>query len=309
MENITTDSSSSRDIKIVPVSHTTKNIGRFAVAAVAIMIAVLNFGGGSIFHIVSTFLIVAFSFYHGALRYDWKRMTLFLLLVFGISWSYETLSILTGFPFGHYYYTDRLGDLRVWLVPVMIMPAYFAMGYLSWAIASILLDKRDAAVRGNQVILLPVLSSFVMVAWDMTMDPYNSTIGELWVWQNGGAYFGVPFVNFFGWYLCVFTFYMIFALMLRAKNYTASNTVIFDRQYWLLPILMYLTRTIQYVITPFTIPNMEVTSNDGHVWWTSDILRSLLLVAIFTMIFIGFYAIVRVVRSKDLIPGNRSSSS
>jgi uncharacterized membrane protein len=43
----------------------------------------------------------------------------FFFLTFVISWSYETSSMLTGFPFGHYVYTDKLGP-KLWLVPLLI---------------------------------------------------------------------------------------------------------------------------------------------------------------------------------------------
>ncbi len=154
---------------------------------------------------VTIALIFVFSFYHGILLYGWAKMLFFVGAISVISWSYESLSILTGFPFGNYDYTDLLLP-KLGLVPVLIMPAYFSMGYLFWVIASILLDKRDSSVKGLDVLLLPIISSFIMVMWDICMDPYNSTITQYWVWYDGGAYFGVPLVNYLGWYLCVFTF-------------------------------------------------------------------------------------------------------
>jgi hypothetical protein len=46
------------------------------------------------------------------------------------------LDILTGFPFGHYVYTDKLGP-KLWLVPLLIMPAYFSMGYIAWTLGHV----------------------------------------------------------------------------------------------------------------------------------------------------------------------------
>jgi uncharacterized membrane protein len=53
-------------------------------------------------------------------------MLVLFLMAFGISWSYETTSIPTGFPCGHYHYTDKLGP-KLALVPLLIIPAYFAV--------------------------------------------------------------------------------------------------------------------------------------------------------------------------------------
>src|SRR3979490_112184 len=49
----------------------------------------------------------------------------------------ENIGVLTGFPFGHYHYTDVLGP-KLFLVPLLIGPAYFATGYLAWVLSTIL---------------------------------------------------------------------------------------------------------------------------------------------------------------------------
>jgi putative membrane protein len=218
-------------------------------------------------------------------------------MIIVISWSYETSSILTGFPFGHYHYTDQLPP-KIGLVPAIIMPAYFAMGYLSWTIASVLIGKRDSGISRSEILLMPILSSFVMVMWDMTMDPFNSTISEFWIWHGGGAYFGVPFVNFLGWYLCVLTFYLVFALFLHRTSATSAPTEFSLKAFWTLPILMYLSRTIEY-FGNMLYENIEITDQAGHLWHTADINESLALVSIFTMIFVGFLGLVLITRSDD----------
>ena len=46
--------------------------------------------------------------------------------------------------------------------------------------------------------------------------------------------------------------------------------------------------------------SVEVTSHDGHVWWTGDIHTASALVALFTMLFVTLLALVRVSRSPAL---------
>lgn len=290
------------DRQVFPATHAVASgtllAGWLVTAFVGISVVLQTFGVGQIFYVLATFLILVFGLVHGALRYGWPRMIFFFVLVTVVSWSYESMSIMTGFPFGNYYYADTFPFGKVGLVPIMIMPAYFAMGYVSWTIASILLDLRGQKLQGADVILQPVLAGFVMVAWDMSMDPFNSTMSGAWVWEDGGAYFGVPFVNYLGWYLCVFTFFLIFALTLRGN--ASDGPWIPNRAFWLLPTLMYLTRVPQYFIVPFVVPDREITAADGHVWHTYDIMWSLALVSIFTMVFMAVYALIRVMRSKDL---------
>lgn len=163
---------------------------------------------------VCVLLMSIFSFAHGIARYGTMVLVVFFILAFGISWTYETLSILTGFPFGNYFYTDALGP-KFWLVPLLIMPAYFAVCYFSWHIGHILLDHYRDGLQGVTLFGVPFVSTFVMVMWDLSMDPARATLGQAWIWEDGGAFFGVPFVNFIGWHLCVYTIFQTFALFLH----------------------------------------------------------------------------------------------
>ena len=129
---------------------------------------------------ISVSILMGFAIVHGIRRYGWKHFVVFFIVTFVVSWSYETLSILTGFPFGHYVYTDQLGP-KLWLVPLLIMPAYFSMGYIAWTLGHVLLDRFDDRLTGAEVVLVPALASFVMVMWDLCIDPASSTISSAWI--------------------------------------------------------------------------------------------------------------------------------
>jgi Carotenoid biosynthesis protein len=69
----------------------------------------------SFFHPASTavsatmnvFFLIAIATLHGLRRYSLKEFLIFFVIAFIVSNFYENLSILTGFPFGHYHYTRR----------------------------------------------------------------------------------------------------------------------------------------------------------------------------------------------------------
>jgi len=248
---------------------------------------------------ISVAILMGFAIVHGVRRYGWMHFVVFFILTFVISWSYETSSILTGFPFGHYVYTDKFGP-KLWLVPLLIMPAYFSMGYIAWTLGHVLLDRFDDRLAGAEVVLVPVLASFVMVMWDLCIDPASSTITVAWIWRDGGGYFGVPFVNFLGWYLCVFTIYLVFAVYLRHSSEWTTETNLSDRSTWTLPALMYAAVMLPRLIEPVAGDSVQVTSHDGHVWWTGDIHTASALVALFTMLFVTVLALVRASRSPVL---------
>ncbi|TMD33796.1 MAG: carotenoid biosynthesis protein, partial [Chloroflexi bacterium] len=160
---------------------------------------------------------LVFALLHGARRYGWAGIFVFLVLCLAVSNVLENLSILTGFPFGHYYYTGDLGP-KLFLVPILIGPAYFGTGYLAWVLGTVLVG--DVRSRGSAftVFAVPFIASFLMVAWDLAMDPTNSTIRHNWIWQQGGGYFGVPLTNYLGWSFTVYVFFQLFALYLRFRR-------------------------------------------------------------------------------------------
>jgi putative membrane protein len=136
--------------------------------------------------------------------------------------------------------------------------------------------------------------------WDLCIDPASSTISGAWIWRDGGGYFGVPLVNFLGWYLCVFTIYLAFALYLRRSAEWTRTKSLDERATWSLPALMYGTVMLARLIDSLVGDSVEVTSRDGHVWWTGDIRTASALVALFTMLFVTVLALVRVSRSPSL---------
>lgn len=217
---------------------------------------------------------------HGPRQIGWARLGLFFALTCVISWSLESVSIATGFPFGNYHYTDSLGP-KLGTVPLLIMPAYFGVCYISWIIAGQLADHNRPAPRAT--LTLAIVASFVMVMWDLSMDPARATVHQAWIWHDGGAYFGVPFVNFAGWFLCVFTILMAYGLLaprLIAKNPAEAAST--DG----LPLGLYaglFAEFLSFVVWPH---DGSVTDAAGTVWVLRDIYQSLALVSIFTMGFV-----------------------
>ena len=253
---------------------------------------------------ITVLCLTLFTFIHGIRKYGTKRMIAFFLFTFAISWSYETCSILTGFPFGNYYYSDELGA-KLWLVPLLIMPAYFTVCYLSWMIAHVLLDKFQASLNKWMVFAVPLIASFIMVMWDVSMDPLRATISKTWVWKDGGVYFGVPFKNFMGWFLCVYTILQTLAFYLQSqlKNNPASDIPVLNKTHWLQPVLMYGIIPIHFVSLALFGKNFEVKSLDNHTWWSGDIYGSMALVSMFTMLPITAIAVLKLFTSKEINPG------
>ncbi|HMS96781.1 MAG TPA: hypothetical protein PKA03_16460, partial [Tabrizicola sp.] len=109
--------------------------------------------------------------------------------------------------------------------------------------------------------------------------------------------FGVPFVNFAGWFLCVATIFAAFALWLRAKG--ASGVATPDRQAQAQALALYAGLFSEFVAFIALGPKSgTVTDATGQVWNLRDIYESLGLVSIFTMGFVLVLGLLALSRSK-----------
>jgi putative membrane protein len=162
-----------------------------------------------------TLALVLFSLSHASYLLGWRRARFFFALSAGISWLFEQAGVATGAIYGAYHYSDRLGP-KLGYVPLAIPLAWFMMIYPSYVIANLIADEQPTSHRGGLLWLvwLAFLSAMVMTAWDLAMDPIWSGEGW-WVWEEGGAYFGVPIQNFAGWMLTTFTIYLLYRLWER----------------------------------------------------------------------------------------------
>lgn len=185
-----------------------------------------------VLHIVPAAL---FALVHGSILYRLRIMLAFLSICPVVGNIFENLGVLTGFPYGSYYFTDVMGP-KLFVVPIFLGLAYTGMAYLSWTLARLILGLAERPLAGSQVVIVPLLASAIMVAWDFCMDPVWSTLLHAWIWRRGGAYFGVPVSNFFGWYLGVYVIYQLFALYLRGHS-PAPGPV--PASYWRLAVLFY----------------------------------------------------------------------
>jgi putative membrane protein len=135
---------------------------------------------------------------HAASRIGIRRALLLLVAGFGISLGAELLGTTTGIPFGPYSYTTLLGWRVGGRVPFPIPLSWFYMIYASLAI----LGRRLAPDGGSTGRLRwAALAGLVLTAWDVAMDPAMSFATAHWTWHTAGFFYGMPLVNWFGWWL------------------------------------------------------------------------------------------------------------
>ena len=221
-----------------------------------------------------------FALVHGSIVYGMRGMTAFTVFCLSAGALCESLSLRTGFPFGHYTFTGLMGP-QVFHLPVLLVLAYLGIGYCSWVLALLILRYRDRALDGAGVVAVPVLASMIMLAWDASMEAIWSTLDHAWIWRDGGRFYGVPISNFLGWYFTANLFYQAFALYCR-RNSIAPATV--SRGHWRAAIVCYGVCAVGnlFIFRHGLFPHAVVDAT-GRGWMTMDILVACVVVSLFAM--------------------------
>ncbi|NMB67614.1 MAG: carotenoid biosynthesis protein [Chloroflexi bacterium] len=161
---------------------------------------------------LTTLVVFLFAVLHAGASYGWRRGLTLVAIVVATGLAFESVGVASGAVYGSYHYTDQLGPKFLGLVPFLIPVAWFMMIYPSFRIADQLATR--IIPRGFwRGVLTAGLAAVAMTAWDLAMDPMMVMAGH-WVWEQPGAYFGVPIQNFWGWWLTTFTVLALYQLVL-----------------------------------------------------------------------------------------------
>ncbi|NOT47595.1 MAG: carotenoid biosynthesis protein, partial [Acidobacteria bacterium] len=113
-----------------------------------------------------------------------------LVVVLGLyALGIETFAILTGFPYGHFGYSEHLGYKILGQVPWTVAFAWTPLMLCAYAAARSLFVSRMRRI---------VFAAFLLITFDLVLDPGAVLLG-FWRYPGGGLYYGVPLSNFLGW--------------------------------------------------------------------------------------------------------------
>jgi uncharacterized membrane protein len=246
-------------------------VGRLRGAVVCLLLAALalrsgfiwadTFVGASLPRVGAmgyTAIFAGFSILHAADMLGWRRALVFLGSCVAVCWCFEAVGLATGLIYGPYHYSAALG-VKIAGVPALIPFAWFMMVYASWIVTHVLLEGAQDPASLAGAVARSVVAAGVMTAWDVVMDPGNARAGT-WVWENGGAYFGVPFQNFVGWMVTTLVVYLVVALIFRWVP--GRETPVAARFYGGLPVIAYGLVALDHLLVA-SLPELHVVAAFG----------------------------------------------
>jgi uncharacterized membrane protein len=180
----------------------------------------------SFFTPLLTLLSFIFALLHSYQNLGWKQALWLLLLTFAVSLLFECVGVATGVVYGPYHYTEKLGPKFLGLVPLLIPVAWLMMTYPSYVIARLIVP----GMKNSWIwrLIVAAVGALIMTAWDLAMDPMMVAGGH-WVWEQNGAYFGIPLQNFWGWWLTIFVTFLLFLAITRSGPVPTSSSTPFNR--------------------------------------------------------------------------------
>jgi uncharacterized membrane protein len=177
---------------------------------------------GTLFIVVTS---TAFAFSHLFVSQGARAASTMLLLCFVIAGSLEMLSVQTGYPYGWYAYSSKLGPGLAG-VPLLVPLCWQMMAWNALSVAKLIVSKRWPKAS---VILIAALA---LTAWDVFLDPQMVRSG-LWTWARQGEYVGIPLENYLGWLL---TALILFAAFSRFVKFPSDSRLTW---FAILPVLSY----------------------------------------------------------------------
>src|SRR6266540_2005490 len=256
--------------------------------AALLFIAILDIGpllgiGANANAILTLLAALIFTVAHGYIALGWRNIIAFSLITVVISFTSEVIGVATGPIFGAYHYTDLLGP-KLFGVPPIIQVGYLATGYASVVMGRIILSLLRP-VTGWAILAASLAGAFIMVSWDVAMDPYQSTVTGDWIWRDGGGYFGVPLHNYAGWFGTVFLFMLAYFIFASRYAERPQEDLMQQRTaFWSLPVSYYALIAIGIIVTPLVGgTSLPYASPANYAGTPQDLEASMSLIAIFVM--------------------------
>ena len=243
--------------------------------------------------------------YHGIPTLGKKNMVFFYITGVLVGFFFEAMGANFGLFFSKYTYPveafpgPRLANLA--LLPFL---AYGALPYTIWAMAQAIVGVFNNKYRRNDFMLVPMVCAAIIVAIDFATDPIMSSLGRSHLWENHGVFYGIPLMNYVGWYIFGYTLFQVLGIGLyfQSKKGTlpAAPQIAEKKRFWYYPIYLYGLQFIQHIFYIFNQDDRMVTLHNSEQVWSRDVYQGVLLVSFATVLVYAFFAFLSIRRTDSL---------
>lgn len=123
-------------------------------------------------------------------RWLGKRDAVVLWAILGVyAMLIETSAIYTGFPYGHFGYSELLGSKVFAVTPWTVFLAWTPLILGAYAISRLFIGNSLARMAA---------AAIIATAFDLVLDPGAVRL-RFWQYDGSGGFYGVPLSNFGGW--------------------------------------------------------------------------------------------------------------
>lgn len=153
--------------------------------------------------VVFLLLAAAVTYLYSAKICGGRMAALISGIVLVVSAGAELFGARTGYPFGHYEYTENLGTKLLGLMPLIIPFCWLTIVLNAFWIMLFLFQRYLADPSAK--LLMFISGALLAVLTDFNLEPVASLVKLYWIWYDAGSgYLGIPGLNFFGWWMVSF---------------------------------------------------------------------------------------------------------
>ncbi|MHA1270832.1 MAG: carotenoid biosynthesis protein [Candidatus Helarchaeota archaeon] len=172
-------------------------------------------------------IFFGFTLVHGKKTIGLKNTIVFFLITYSLTLMLEYLGTLGLIPGCQWHYTTNLGPMFMGSVPYIIPLTWFTYIYCIYSMTNIIfnrikegpsdLGKIDSIKKFIYLFLISIIAGLIMMSWDLINDPVMVARGN-WYWPEGGLYYGIPLMNYFGWMSTSALIYLVFSIYMSIIN-------------------------------------------------------------------------------------------
>ena len=161
----------------------------------------VNYKKAENFRVHQIFLGFSFFIFHGSIFWGLQNIVQLALIACTISMVSEIIGSKTGLIFGgEYKYNAKNTPGYVFMgIPVLIPIAWFGLIYMALNLALCIYRSPSSVDLDSSMFVLIFLPSIMLSFIDLVLDPLAVNENR-WAWKISGKYYGIPILNFFGWF-------------------------------------------------------------------------------------------------------------